>query len=257
MARLGLFALPFPEGGGWRRWRFNLVLPRHGGDRSRRCQLRHHARGGGLTGHLAYRPSSARVNKQQCWLEPLLGPVERLWAFGLTEPDAGSDAAAIQTRAVRDGDQWSSTVAKRSSQCGHRHQRRGVTITAITGSHNGTSRSARSPSRGEKRPGTRRRPNPQARMARIRHARVDLRGLPCAVQQPVGTPGQGLTQFLQITRERSRRDPQRSRLGSLSLSPMRRSGTRRRGASRRADRAFQGTQFKLATWGRRSSWRGS
>lgn len=39
------------------------------------------------------------------WLEPAVRG-ERTFALGFTEPGAGSDAAAISTRAVRDGDQW-------------------------------------------------------------------------------------------------------------------------------------------------------
>lgn len=44
------------------------------------------------------------AQKQQ-WLVPL-AQGKRLGAFGLTEPQAGSDAANIQTTAVRDGDDW-------------------------------------------------------------------------------------------------------------------------------------------------------
>jgi len=39
------------------------------------------------------------------YLPPLAGG-EWLGCFGLTEPNAGSDVAAIQTRAVKDGDNW-------------------------------------------------------------------------------------------------------------------------------------------------------
>jgi alkylation response protein AidB-like acyl-CoA dehydrogenase len=39
------------------------------------------------------------------WLKPALRG-ELIGAIGITEPDTGSDVAAIRTRAVRDGDQW-------------------------------------------------------------------------------------------------------------------------------------------------------
>ena len=39
------------------------------------------------------------------WLVPLASG-EKLGAFGLTEPEAGSDAAGIRTHARRDGDEW-------------------------------------------------------------------------------------------------------------------------------------------------------
>jgi short-chain 2-methylacyl-CoA dehydrogenase len=43
--------------------------------------------------------------QKQRWLRPLASG-EKLGAFGLTEPEAGSDAAAIRTQARREGDEW-------------------------------------------------------------------------------------------------------------------------------------------------------
>ncbi len=37
---------------------------------------------------------------------PKLTTGEKLWGFGLTEPDAGSDAGGTKTKAVKEGDQW-------------------------------------------------------------------------------------------------------------------------------------------------------
>ena len=46
-------------------------------------------------------------NDAQCarWLPDLVAG-RALGAFGLTEPDGGSDTASLRTRAVRDGDEW-------------------------------------------------------------------------------------------------------------------------------------------------------
>ncbi len=43
--------------------------------------------------------------QKQRWL-PAMARVEKLGAFGLTEPDHGSDVVALETRAHRDGDAW-------------------------------------------------------------------------------------------------------------------------------------------------------
>ena len=43
--------------------------------------------------------------QKQRWL-PAMARVEKLGAFGLTEPEHGSDVVALETRARRDGDAW-------------------------------------------------------------------------------------------------------------------------------------------------------
>ena len=52
------------------------------------------------------------AEQQERWL-PALASGEHLIAFALTEADAGSDVAAIRTRAVRDGDDYVLTGSKR------------------------------------------------------------------------------------------------------------------------------------------------
>ncbi len=69
--------------------------------------------------------------QKQTWLPELLSG-RKLWAFGLTEPEAGSDAGATQTRAeLRDG-KWVINGAKQFiTNCGTDISA-GVTITALT-----------------------------------------------------------------------------------------------------------------------------
>ena len=44
-------------------------------------------------------------DQRERWLRPAIAG-EKIGAIAITEPDAGSDVAAIRTRAVRDGDVW-------------------------------------------------------------------------------------------------------------------------------------------------------
>jgi acyl-CoA dehydrogenase len=54
----------------------------------------------------------AGTEEQKQWIEPLLtGGL--VFAFGLTEPDHGSDATWLETSAVRDGDEWIISGRKR------------------------------------------------------------------------------------------------------------------------------------------------
>ncbi|TMC00899.1 MAG: acyl-CoA dehydrogenase [Chloroflexi bacterium] len=70
--------------------------------------------------------------QKQEWLPDLLAG-RKLWAFGLTEPEAGSDAGATKTRAeLRDG-HWVVNGAKQFiTNCGTEISA-GVTVTAVTG----------------------------------------------------------------------------------------------------------------------------
>jgi short-chain 2-methylacyl-CoA dehydrogenase len=74
--------------------------------------------------------------QKERWLPDLLAG-RKLWAFGLTEPEAGTDAGATKTRAdLRDG-HWVINGAKQFiTNCGTDISA-GVTVTAVTGKVNG------------------------------------------------------------------------------------------------------------------------
>lgn len=70
------------------------------------CSVAVRARVGTNTGIGTGPLLAAGTEKQKRSLLPRLASGELTACFALTEPDAGSDATALRTRAVRDGDRW-------------------------------------------------------------------------------------------------------------------------------------------------------
>jgi len=68
---------------------------------------------------------------------PKLCSGEALWAFGLTEPNAGSDAASARTTAVLDGDEWVINGSKIFITNGSTDITTGVTVMCKTGESKG------------------------------------------------------------------------------------------------------------------------
>ena len=130
MGRLGLFALPFPESVGGA-----------GGDYLTYClameEVSRADASAGITLEAAVSlgitmfVDFATAAQPERWLPPLLAG-ERLWSFGLTEPGAGSDAARIETRAVRDGDAWVINGRKSFITNAGTDISAGVTVAAVT-----------------------------------------------------------------------------------------------------------------------------
>ncbi|HEY6537430.1 MAG TPA: acyl-CoA dehydrogenase family protein [Candidatus Dormibacteraeota bacterium] len=73
-------------------------------------------------------------------LLPDLCAGRRLWAFGLTEPEAGSDAGGTKTRARREAEEWVIDGAKCFITNSGTELTAGVTLTAVTGVEAGRSR---------------------------------------------------------------------------------------------------------------------
>jgi short-chain 2-methylacyl-CoA dehydrogenase len=135
MARLGLFALPFDESVGGA-----------GGDFLSYClALEEIARADAAVAitleaavSLGISPivSFGTAEQRERWLPQLLSG-ERLWAFGLTEPGAGSDAGGTQTRAQADDGEWVINGGKSFITNAGTDISAGVTITAVTGTADG------------------------------------------------------------------------------------------------------------------------
>jgi alkylation response protein AidB-like acyl-CoA dehydrogenase len=68
---------------------------------------------------------------------PILSTGEALWAFGLTEPDAGSDSRATKSTARLDGDHWIINGAKIFITNGASPINIGATVQVVTGEVNG------------------------------------------------------------------------------------------------------------------------
>ena len=68
---------------------------------------------------------------------PMLSTGDALWAFGLTEPDAGSDSRATKTTARLDGDEWVINGAKIFITNGASAINKGATVQVVTGEENG------------------------------------------------------------------------------------------------------------------------
>jgi len=135
MGELGLFGLPFPEEHGGA-----------GGDFLSLClaieEISRADTGVGITLEAAVCLGAAPIHdfgtqaQKDTWLPDLLAG-RKLWSFGLTEPEAGSDAGATKTRADQRDGGWVINGAKQFiTNCGTDISA-GVTLTAVTGKGNG------------------------------------------------------------------------------------------------------------------------
>lgn len=79
----------------------------------------------------------AGTEEQKKKYVPELCTGKGLWAFGLTEPDAGSDSRSSKTTAVLDGDEWVINGSKLWITNGASDITKGVTVQAVTGEKDG------------------------------------------------------------------------------------------------------------------------
>ncbi|WP_157157153.1 acyl-CoA dehydrogenase family protein [Diaminobutyricimonas sp. LJ205] len=131
MGEMGLFGLPFPKeygGSGESYFTFCLAVEQLGRvDQSIGVTLE---AGVGLGAMPVFR--SGTEEQKQEWL-PLLASGTALAAFGLTEANAGSDAAGTETTAVLENGEWVINGTKQFITNSGTEITRLITITAVTG----------------------------------------------------------------------------------------------------------------------------
>jgi short-chain 2-methylacyl-CoA dehydrogenase len=135
MGELGLMGIPFPEdygGGGADTLSYALAVEELARVDSSVCiTMAAHTSLGTMPIHLW-----GTDEQKSEWL-PVLCRGERLAAFGLTEPEAGSDAGATRTRAKLTDGEWVIDGAKQFITNSGTEISGCVTITAVTGESNG------------------------------------------------------------------------------------------------------------------------
>ena len=136
MGELGLMGIPFPEeygGGGADTLAYALAVEELTRiDSSVAITMAAHTSLGTMPIHLW-----GTDEQKDDWL-PQLCSGQKLAAFGLTEPEAGSDAGNTHTRASLDGGEWVVNGAKQFITNSGTEISGCVTITAVTGQTNGT-----------------------------------------------------------------------------------------------------------------------
>jgi short/branched chain acyl-CoA dehydrogenase len=135
MGKLGLMGIPFPEqygGGGADTLAYALAVEELTRvDSSVAITMAAHTSLGTMPIHLW-----GTDEQKDDWL-PALCSGEKLAAFGLTEPEAGSDAGATRTTAKLEGGEWVINGAKQFITNSGTEISGCVTITAVTGGENG------------------------------------------------------------------------------------------------------------------------
>ncbi|WP_236789172.1 acyl-CoA dehydrogenase family protein [Amycolatopsis sp. GM8] len=135
MGRMGLFGLPFPEEfGGMGGDYFALCLALEELARVDSSVAVTLEAGVSLGAMPIFRFGSKEQRER--WL-PALCAGEALAGFGLTEPGGGSDAGATRTTAKLDGEEWVINGSKSFITNSGTDITRLVTVTAVTGQHDG------------------------------------------------------------------------------------------------------------------------
>jgi len=133
LGELGFLGCPFPEkygGSGLDNLSQTLVIE----EVSRHCA----STALGIAAHVSlgtYPIYAFGTEEQKMRWVPKLASGEIIGAFGLTEPDAGSDAQGIRTTAVRDGDEF--VVNGSKMYCTNGTHAGTIVFTAITGHQEG------------------------------------------------------------------------------------------------------------------------